>query len=110
MLNLVVTEYERIPRTEQHSKLLSQLQSFDESWCGAGGEPIFDWNDRRYVRARNYVGVIAVPAGAIEILPKIDKSNTAGKVRAQHNLLYMLSMTRKIIGEERKPILANELW
>ncbi|OGU05534.1 MAG: hypothetical protein A2075_23875 [Geobacteraceae bacterium GWC2_58_44] len=101
MLNLVVTEYERIPRTEHHRKLLSQLQSFDERWCGAGGEPIFDWNDRRFVRARNYVGVIAVPAGAIEIIPKIDKPSAAGKVRAQHNLLYMLSMTRKIVGEDR---------
>lgn len=101
MRYLTVTEYERIPRTEQNQKLLSRLQAFDESWCGSGGEPIFDWHDRRFVRARNYVGVIAVPAGAVEILPKIDKQGEAGKRRAQHNLLYMLSMTRKIVGEDR---------
>lgn len=101
MQYLTVTEYERIPRTEQNRKLLSRLQGFDESWCGSGGEPIFDWHDRRFVRARNYVGVIAVPGGAVEILPKIDKQDEAGKTRAQHNLLYMLSMTRKIVGEDR---------
>lgn len=101
MQNLQVTEYERIQRTEQNRKLLSRLQGFDEAWCSSGGEPIFDWYDRRFVRARNYVGVIAVPGGAIEILPKIDKQNKEGKDRAQHNLLYMLTMTRRIVGEDR---------
>ncbi|MBT0651542.1 McrC family protein [Geomobilimonas luticola] len=101
MQYLKVTEYERIPRTEQNRKLLSRIQGFDETWCGSGREPIFDWYDRRFVRARNYVGVIAVPGGSIEILPKIDKSDEPGKMRAQHNLLYMLSMTRKIVGEDR---------
>lgn len=101
MQYLTVTEYERIHRTEQNRKLLSRLQGFDESWCGSGGKPIFDWHDRRFARALNYVGVIAIPGGAIEILPKIDKQGEAGKTRAQHNLLYMLSMTRKIVGEDR---------
>lgn len=80
---------------------MSQLHSFDERWSSSSGVTIFDWNDRRFVKAKNFVGVIAVPGGAIEILPKIDKPDAAGTERAQHNLLYMLSMTRKIVGEER---------
>lgn len=98
---LTVTEYERIPRREANRKFFSRLQAFDESWCSAGGEPIFDWNDRRFVRVRNYVGVIAIPGGAIEILPKIDRPDEEGRSRAQHNLLYMRSLTRRIAGEER---------
>lgn len=101
MRSLSVIEYERIPRTEENKKLLLQLQSFDEQWSRSTGEQIFDWNDRRFVRAKNYVGVIAVSAGAIEILPKIDNQDDEGKTRSQHNLLYMLSITQKIIGEER---------
>jgi len=101
MRYLKVTEYERIPRSDQNRKLLTQLQGFDEQWSRSAGETVFDWNDRRFVKAKNYVGVIAVPGGAIEILPKIDKPDKEGKERAQQNLLYMLSMTRKIVGEER---------
>lgn len=101
MKHLSVIEYERIPRSEENKKLLSRLQSFDEQWNKSTGESVFDWNDRRYIKAKNYVGVIAVSGGAIEILPKIDKQDEEGKTLAQHNLLYMLSMTRKITGEER---------
>jgi len=97
---LEVTEYERIPRTDENHKFLSRLQRFDEGRCASGGERVFDWNDCRFVRAKNFVGVIAVPEGVVEILPKIDKSGSQ-KDRAQHNLLYMLSITRKIVGEER---------
>lgn len=101
MLYLKITEYERITRSDLNIKLLTQLQGFDEKWSRSTGDTVFDWNDRRFVRAKNYVGVIAVPGGAIEILPKIDKSDTEGKERAQKNLLSMLSMTKNIIGEER---------
>jgi len=101
MLYLKVTEYERITRSDLNRKLLMQLQGFDEKWSRSAGDTVFDWNDRRFVKAKNYVGVIAVPGGAIEILPKIDKSDREGKERTQHNLLYMLSMTKNIIGEER---------
>lgn len=98
---LKVIEYERIARTEGNRKFFAKLQGFDDQWSRTTGETIFDWNDRRFVRAKNLVGVIAVPGGAIEILPKIDIADEEGKNRAQHNLLYMLSMTRKIVGEER---------
>lgn len=98
---LKITEYERIARTEGNKKFFAQLQGFDEQWSRSTGDTIFDWNDRRFVKAKSHVGVIAVPGGAIEILPKIDTPNEEGKNRAQHNLLYMLSMTRKIVGEER---------
>jgi 5-methylcytosine-specific restriction enzyme subunit McrC len=101
MRYLTVTEFERIPRTEENRKLLSHLQGFDEQWCRTTGETIFEWNDRRFVKAKNYVGVIAVTSGVIEILPKIDSPNEEGTTRAQNNLLYMLSITRKIVGEER---------
>lgn len=101
MRNLVVTEYERIQRSEGNRKFLSRLQCFDEQWSISTGDTIFDWNDRRWVKAKSYVGVIAIPGGTIEILPKIDKADKKGKERAQHNLLYMLSITRKIVGEER---------
>jgi 5-methylcytosine-specific restriction enzyme subunit McrC len=101
MISLVVTEYERISRTEDNRKFFTNLQKFDEQWSISAGETIFDWNDRRFVKAKNYVGVIAVAGGAIEILPKIDKANKAGNERAQHILLYMLTLTRKIVGEER---------
>lgn len=101
MQYLIVTEYERISRTDHNRKLLSQLQSFDEQRLRSSGDTIFDWNDRRFVKAKNYVGVIAVPGGTIEILPKIDTPDKSGNERAQHNLIYMLSITRKIVGEER---------
>ena len=101
MRYLKVTEYERIPRSDQNRTLLAQLQGFDEQWSRSAGDTVFDWNDRRFVKAKNFVGVIAVPGGAIEILPKIDKPDKEGKERAQQNLLYMLSLTRKIVGEER---------
>lgn len=101
MEHLRVIEFERIPRTDENKKLLSRLQTFDEQWCKSNGESVFDWNHRSFVKAKNYVGVIAVPGGAIEILPKIDKPDEEGKTQAQHNLLYMLTLTRKIIGVER---------
>lgn len=102
MQYLSVTEYERIPRNETNKKFLSQLQAFDELWAASNGQTVFDWNDRRFIKAKNYVGVIAVPGGAIEILPKIDRAEgEPGKVRSQHNLLYMLTLTKKIVGEER---------
>lgn len=101
MQYLKVIEYERIHYSDQNRQLLSQLQIFDEQWSSSTGDSIFDWNNRRFVKAKSYVGVIAVPSGAIEILPKIDKADKEGKARAQQNLLYMLSMTRKIVGEER---------
>jgi 5-methylcytosine-specific restriction enzyme subunit McrC len=102
MLHLKVTEYERITRVDQNRKFLTQLQDFDERWSRSTGDTIFDWNDRRFVKAKNHVGVIAVPGGTIEILPKIDKSDNEDKQpQARQNLLYMLSITRNIIGEER---------
>jgi 5-methylcytosine-specific restriction enzyme subunit McrC len=101
MQQLTVTEYEKILRTEQNRKFLSLLQRFDEKWSNSCGETVFDWSNRRFVSARNYVGVIALPGAAIEILPKIDSTDTEGNIRAQHNLLYMLSITRKIVGEDR---------
>lgn len=101
MEHLRVIEYERIPRSEKNQRLFSRLQSFDEQWSKSTGDSIFDWNDRRFVKAKNYVGVVAVPGGVVEILPKINKLGQEGKTMAQHNLLYMLSLTRKIIGEER---------
>jgi len=98
-----VCENRKIPCTATQ---LKQLKAFEDARCIKSNKSrIFDWRHNE-VWARNYVGVIQVPGLILEILPKIDKSKPEADKKelllAQHNLLYMLSFTRKLPFEERE--------
>lgn len=110
MLRLSVPEFGRIPRDRLGDRIARRLQAFDERHASTTGEQVFDWSRVHYVRALNSVGVIQVPGAIIEILPKVDCEVTDGgvlppgsltKLRAQQNLLYMLSLTRKLPLRDR---------
>lgn len=111
MMRISVPEFGRIPRSQLGRKLLNRLQAFDEKHASSSNECVFDWNHFHDIRAQNYVGVIQIPGLIVEILPKIDKKATeiSGPYqkgdqqaqKAQHNLLYMLSFTKKIPIRER---------
>lgn len=110
MIRLAIPEFGRIPRELLGSRMVRRLQAFDERQARGTGGQVFDWSHVHYVRALNYVGVVQVPGATIEILPKIDHSTSDGSVlptgsaermRAQQNLLYMLSLTRKLPLRDR---------
>lgn len=111
MINRTITirEYENIPRKNQSENIWNRLQRFDEHQAGRRGTTIFDWSRRCFVKAKSIVGVIQIPGLCIEILPKIDSQNSfeeSSKYQARHNLLYMLSLARRIPLRERD--LANQ--
>ena len=101
-MRVSVCENQKIPCTDKQRK---ELKAFEDSRCSTSNKSrIFDWRHNE-VWARNYVGVIQVPGLSLEILPKIDKDKAKADEQeillAQHNLLYMLSFTRKLPFEER---------
>jgi len=106
-VNIVrIPEFGRIPITPGNRKMLERLKVFDCTHARQNnGLQIFDWNNINYVSAINYVGVVHVPGLTIEILPKIDKNRIFEDNRkadlSQNNLLYMLSITRRIPIRER---------
>lgn len=113
MKRLPLIEYGHFSRSDWPKRLLGRLRAFDKQHARVSGDCIFDWDHLDYVAARNYVGVIQIPGLQVEILPKIDSlplshetTSAQGDLKrglAQSNLLYMLSLTRKI------PILPREL-
>jgi 5-methylcytosine-specific restriction endonuclease McrBC regulatory subunit McrC len=106
MLRISLPEFGRIPRSQLGPRLLKRLKGFDEKHASSSNVCVFDWNHTHDIRAQNYVGVIQIPGLIVEILPKIDKKATDIRgpylkgdhqaLKAQHNLLYMLSLTKKI--------------
>jgi 5-methylcytosine-specific restriction enzyme subunit McrC len=107
-----IPEFGRIFYREMDKKLMSRLEIFDSIFAKNNeGRAIFDWGNREYARAQNYVGVIKVPGLVVEILPKIDidcefdsdglDRNYEKQQTAQQNLLYMLSLAKHIPMEER---------
>lgn len=101
-MRVSVCENQKISCTDKQRK---ELKAFEDARCGKSNKNrIFDWRHNE-VWARNFVGVIQVPGLSLEILPKIDKSkhetDEQERLLAQHNLLYMLSFTRKLPFEER---------
>jgi len=108
---ITVPEHGRIPRSAIDGRLLRRLQSADERLSSESGGPVFDWDHVHYVAATNYVGVVQVPGLTVEILPKIDTATEdtgrpfepgdARQVKAQANLLYMLSFARKLPARPR---------
>lgn len=108
---LTVPEYGRIPRSSMPARLLDRLQAFDERHLRHGGDSVFDWGFRDHVRAKSIVGVVQVPGLTIQVVPKVDSSPgvTEGPLdpadplgrRAQSNLLYMLSLTRRVPLQEQ---------
>jgi 5-methylcytosine-specific restriction enzyme subunit McrC len=101
-MKLSVCENRKIPCSHEQRKA---LKAFEDAYCGKSAKSrIFDWRHQE-VWAKNHVGVIQVPGLTLEILPKIDKhhqdEDERERLLAQHNLLYMLSFTRKLPFEER---------
>ena len=106
MTRLRIREFDKISKDSLKPIQIDRLNFIDQRNRRITGRPIFDWNRINEIRAQNYVGVIQIPGLAIEILPKIDatlEENDSDVVltRAQGNLLYMLSQTRKIPIRER---------
>lgn len=106
MALIVIPEYGRIDRAPENERALERLRRFDQRQAQVNGTlPVFDWSRRDYVQAGSFVGVVQVPGMTVEILPKVDGTKGEGgnfvKDNAQNNLLYMLSLTRKIPVEER---------
>lgn len=99
-----IFEYDTLRREGISPAQLGRLKRFDDSFVRQkGNSRVFDWNS---CKATSYVGVIMIPGLCVEILPKIDRPKTDGagttdKGLAQKNLLYMLSLTRKLPIEER---------
>lgn len=94
-------------RNDIAPKLLKELERFDEFHAKRTGDTIFDWSNRKYFKAKNYVGVIQVHGLTIEILPKIDAAKKENfhnqeEQRSRQNLTYMLSMTGRIPFHERE--------
>lgn len=123
MIQVIITEYEKMyfSDTEKEMKddrgwhiprrLMEKLRKFDEIHCRTARVSVFDWSARDYAKATSLVGIIQIPGLTVEILPKIDKEqkptetsdeSKTHNILAQHNLLYMLSMARKIPITERE--------
>lgn len=111
MMLISIPEFGRIPRADVDGRLLHRLQVFDERHGRTTGGCVFDWGHIHHVAATNYVGVVQVPGLTVEILPKIDHARQeewrpyergdTRQVRAQRNLLYMLSLTRRLPSRPR---------
>lgn len=97
-----ILEYGRMNRAALGSRLVRELQRFDEHHAGISGQTIFDWGHLNDIRAKNIVGVLQIPGLIVEILPKIDGPNgdeqsaAAQQVKekqVRQNLLFMLSVS-----------------
>lgn len=108
MRRLVVREHTRIVRWDQEGaapaldgkvhlerRLYERLKRFDQRGREEKSR-IFSWGDGS-ARTQQWVGVIQVPGLQVEILPKVDATETApqeeGHRDARKNLLYMLAMS-----------------
>lgn len=129
MIRLVGPELGRLPHelfgpSPEGARLEERLRRFDDAFERVHGARVFDWNDRRFVRATNWVGVLQVPGLVVEILPKTDAHDRefgAGGDRepsdfgtTRNNLLRMLHMARDLplrqweradLDERRTPLL-----
>lgn len=123
MIQVIITEYEKMYFSDKEKevkddrgwhiprRLLEKLRRFDEVHCRTARVAVFDWSARDYAKATSLVGIIQIPGLMVEILPKIDKEQMQHELPdghenhnllAQHNLLYMLSLARKIPITERE--------
>ncbi len=114
MKRIVIREHEQIVRSDQddadsgdnqhlNSRLYDQLKRFDQHGREAKDQ-VFAWGDRR-TRAQQWVGVIQAPGLQVEILPKVDttesKEHRQGADEARHNLLYMLAVAGDLPMKDR---------
>ncbi len=117
MKRIVIREHERIVRSDQdgvdsgdnqhlNSRLYDQLKRFDQRGREAKDQ-VFAWGDRR-AWAQQWVGVIQVPGLQIEILPKVDTTESKERSQrgdeadeARHNLLYMLAVAGDVPVRDR---------
>ncbi len=110
MKKLIIKEYERINigdgNNEIPEPLFKKLHKFDVRYSekNSEGQRIFNWGDT-YFKAKQWVGVVQIPGLSLEILPKIentkDSENKEPYQFARKNLLYMLSVAKKLRLKER---------
>lgn len=108
MFRRSILEYESFPRSAVDKSVLRGLQRFDERQSTSSGNTVFDWSLLDVVKAKSFVGVIQIPGLQIEILPKVERSPldstddpAIATQESRQNLLFMLSMCRRIPFEER---------
>ncbi|WLD13107.1 McrC family protein [Planctellipticum variicoloris] len=105
MLEIRLTEFDRLPRKRLTLRQLRELQRFDELQGRSTGDTVFDWTFRDHIRVKSYVGVIQVPGLIIEILPKTDGGEDSTGFgdggQARQNLLFMLSQAGYLPGHDR---------
>jgi 5-methylcytosine-specific restriction enzyme subunit McrC len=112
MIRLVGPERGRLRRellggdAAGRARIEDRLKRFDDAFERANGTHVFDWNDRRFIRATNQIGVLQIPGLTIEILPKTDahvrdfrpavdlEAEDVGTTR--FNLLQMLRVARDV--------------
>lgn len=109
MKTLTVREYEIIKigkKFEFNPPTITERQARELEKLSAGTRcNMFAWG-RRSVVPQQYVGIISFGKIALEILPKIDKTDD-NEIR--HNLLHMLSICRKLdIRESQLASLAKK--
>ena len=96
-------EYESKPRAELGDRHCKQLQALDERLAAASGDTVFDWGRLKYIRAKNYVGVLSDGDISVEILPKTDVGTGAAKrdAAARQNLLHMMATAGRLPVRDR---------
>ena len=114
MKRIVIQEHKQIIRSDSdsadtegnqhlHSRLYDRLKRFDQRGREAKDQ-VFAWGDRR-ARTQQWVGVIQAPGLQVEILPKVDDTESnehaQGEDDARHNLLYMLAVAGDIPVRDR---------
>jgi len=104
MRYVTLREHGWIARQDLGPTLFARLEAFDREHARVTGAYVFDWRYRGRLKATQFVGVVQVPGLAVEILPKADTGHSDDRDpgRARANLLYMLSLTRRVPVRERE--------
>lgn len=96
MWSRCLREFERLPRAQCPSVVLSRLQALDE----ATQEPALDWSRRHAISTTSWVGTMHVPGGCLDILPKTGFGDLGPDV-VQRRLLRLLAGAGALPIEDR---------